>query len=126
MIHAASGPLALVPQTLGEKVYALPVDPTVAPDTDAPQPSEEIEEEDARPGIPAPMVPGPTDEERRCHDLTHIPFRQWCPFCVGPDVARVIAIVERRIHRGPRSLSLTMCFYAQVFPVIALRLCWSA
>ena len=83
VIHAASGPLALVPRTLGEKVYALPVDPTVAPDTDAPQPAKEIEEEDARPSVPAPMVPGPTDEERRCHDLTHLPFRHWCPFCVA-------------------------------------------
>mgnify|MGYP003321024660 CR=1 FL=1 len=24
----------------------------------------------------------PTDEERRLHETTHLPFRSWCPFCV--------------------------------------------
>ena len=24
----------------------------------------------------------PTDEERRRHETTHLPFRSWCPYCV--------------------------------------------
>ena len=25
----------------------------------------------------------PTERERRLHEITHLPFRQWCPFCVS-------------------------------------------
>ena len=25
----------------------------------------------------------PSERERRLHEITHLPFRQWCPFCVA-------------------------------------------
>ena len=32
-------------------------------------------------GLPTPNEP--TDEERAIHNLTHIPYRSWCPYCVA-------------------------------------------
>ena len=28
-------------------------------------------------------TPQPSERERRLHEITHLPFRQWCPFCVA-------------------------------------------
>ena len=45
-----------------------------------------IEGEEAEEEAKAPRKarePGePTDEERRRHETTHLPFRSWCPYCV--------------------------------------------
>ena len=46
----------------------------------------EIEGEEAEEEAEVPRKarePGePTDEERRRHDTTHLPFWSWCPYCV--------------------------------------------
>ena len=39
----------------------------------------DLEREPQAPGIPA----SPSDEEKREHALTHIPFRAWCPLCIA-------------------------------------------
>ena len=31
----------------------------------------------------------PTDEERRRHETTHLPFRSWCPYCVRGRMANL-------------------------------------
>ena len=42
---------------------------------------------DAQPNVPIPQeippVREPTEEERRPHDLCHLPYRNWCKFCVS-------------------------------------------
>ena len=47
----------------------------------------EAEEEPAETGIRRPIKmndPGePSEEERREHNLTHLPYRSWCKHCVG-------------------------------------------
>lgn len=32
--------------------------------------------------VPVAAPPQPSDEERALHNLTHIPYRAWCKFCV--------------------------------------------
>ena len=32
--------------------------------------------------VPVPVPPQPSDEERALHNLTHIPYKAWCKFCV--------------------------------------------
>ena len=32
--------------------------------------------------VPVAVPPQPSDEERALHNLTHIPYRAWCKFCV--------------------------------------------
>ena len=47
----------------------------------------EAEEEPADAGVRKPIKMNdpaePSDEERRQHDLTHLPYRSWCRHCVG-------------------------------------------
>ena len=40
------------------------------------------EEEEAQVPLSAREPDQPTEEERRHHELTHMPFRSWCPHCV--------------------------------------------
>ena len=42
----------------------------------------EQEGEEARPAVALPGVPTVSAEERARHELTHMPFRAWCPHCV--------------------------------------------
>ena len=49
--------------------------------TEPVRPIEEVDEE----GAPVKVVTkpkGPTQEEWEEHMVTHIPYRNWCPFCV--------------------------------------------
>ena len=51
----------------------------------------EISEQDGTesPEIKARRIPkGPSKEEKRLHDLTHVPFRSWCPKCVAGRACR--------------------------------------
>ena len=41
---------------------------------------EEVQEAKRATGIPAPQQP--TEQERLEHELTHLPYRNWCPVCV--------------------------------------------
>jgi hypothetical protein len=41
---------------------------------------EEAQEARRAPGIPAPQQP--TNQEKLEHELTHLPYRNWCPICV--------------------------------------------
>ena len=45
------------------------------------------EEETAEAGVRRPLKMQdprePSDEERREHYLTHLPYRSWCKYCVG-------------------------------------------
>ena len=41
----------------------------------------------------------PTEEEKKFHDLTHIPYRNWCPHCVrgrGKDLDHRKVVEEER------------------------------
>ena len=40
------------------------------------------EGEEGRAGIPLTAPPKVSKQEREEHELTHTPFRAWCPFCV--------------------------------------------
>ena len=43
---------------------------------------EDAEEEEAR-AVKAPRRPcEPTEEERRLHEILHLPYRSWCRYCV--------------------------------------------
>ena len=57
-------------------------DPGDGPLASAGSPPADGEEEEAS----APRLPrqptDPTEEERRLHEVTHLPFRSWCRFCV--------------------------------------------
>ena len=33
--------------------------------------------------IPAPLVKTPSLEQRKAHELTHVPYKDWCPVCVA-------------------------------------------
>ena len=45
---------------------------------------EEVEEsEEARKQVCRPKVRGPTETERRQHEILHLPYRNWCSICVG-------------------------------------------
>ena len=43
---------------------------------------EEIEEEEGRRGRAMPSPPVVSRKEREEHELTHLPFRSWCPQCI--------------------------------------------
>ena len=60
----------------------LPLDP-VSEDADAgPEAEGEEAEEEAEVPRKAREPSEPTDEERKRHETTHLPFRNWCPYCV--------------------------------------------
>ena len=52
----------------------------------------------------------PTEEEKKIHDLTHIPYRNWCPHCVrgrGKDLDHRKGVEE---ERGLSEFSFDYCF----------------
>ncbi len=40
-------------------------------------------EEEVPPREPYAATRQPSERERRLHEITHLPFRRWCPFCVA-------------------------------------------
>ena len=57
----------------------------------------------------------PTEEEKRDHELTHIPYRNWCPHCVrgrGKDLDHRKGVEE---ERGLSEFSFDYCFPGDEF-----------
>ena len=44
---------------------------------------DEDEQEETEKVKRKPGIRGPTREEIRTHDVTHLPFRAWCPHCIA-------------------------------------------
>ena len=61
-------------------VFPLGQEPEAA--EDRPEVEGEEAEEEAEVPRKAREPSEPTDEERRRHEMTHLPFRSWCPHCV--------------------------------------------
>ena len=62
--------------------------PVTAATGAAPESEQEQEQvlevdEEAIPAKAAPDVTQPTEQERKDHELTHMPFRNWCPHCIA-------------------------------------------
>ena len=51
--------------------------------------------------LPSPKTP--SEAERRRHELTHLPYASWCPFCVAGKRANSH---HRRSHEKERTLPL--------------------
>ena len=56
-------------------------------------------------GLPSPNEP--TVEERAIHNLTHIPYRSWCPYCVAGKRANT----PHRREMVPRTIPLLSADY---------------
>ena len=56
--------------------------------------------------LPSPRTP--SDSERRKHDLTHLPYASWCPFCVA---CRRANSHHRRSHESERTIPLLVGDY---------------
>ena len=65
-----------------EEEVAFPLDSAPAVAEDGPEVEGEEAEEEAEVPRKAREPSEPTDEERRRHEMTHLPFRSWCPHCV--------------------------------------------
>ena len=62
----------------------------------------------ARP-IPAPMTP--SKAQRDAHEVTHLPYRSWCPHCVA---ARRSNSQHKRMSSSSRTLPLLVADYCQL------------
>ena len=56
--------------------------PGVAADDEAGEAGREEEGEEGRAAVAAPAPMAPSRLEKEAHDLTHTPYRAWCPHCV--------------------------------------------
>jgi hypothetical protein len=55
-------------------------DPPTVPTDELPQPEPSLDARRAK-GLPTPYTP--TETERQLHNLTHLPYRDWCTHCVN-------------------------------------------
>jgi hypothetical protein len=69
----------------------------------------EIEDEAVVPKIPpSPILP--TEQEVQQHDITHLPFRSWCPHCVsGKARNRPHRKLKDKVHQVP-NIVVDYCF----------------
>ena len=89
-----------------------PVDP-VSPPQDREVPAEEAmedEEESAEVRI-AVRPKGPTKQERDEHNCTHIPYRAWCPICVGARGVASPHLREERVDESRRRPVIAMDYF---------------
>ena len=59
-------------------------------------------------GIPEPLEPSPADVAR--HNLTHLPYRTWCPHCVAARRANSAHVAGTSADRSVPLLVLDYCF----------------
>ena len=64
--------------------------------------------EGARAAVAPPSPKCPTRVQRERHNLTHLPYESWCPFCVA---ARKPNTPHRRSHESERELPLLVADY---------------
>ena len=70
----------------------------------------------------------PTDEERKRHETTHLPFRAWCPYCVR---GKSKATAHRRIDKQEGQIPIVAIYYMyketadkeaeQGMPILAMK-----
>ena len=56
------------------------------------------EDEDVQPIFCRKPPEGPTESEKREHEVTHMPFRSWCPACVqarAADWPHKVQVIQR-------------------------------
>ena len=99
---------------------------------DAPEEITPAEQQDAETGVvlKAKRSPHlPTEEERRAHEVCHVPYRSWCPACVagrGRSDRHAVA-AESEEHTKP-VVSIDYCYLcsdkkdeAKATPILAIR-----
>ena len=99
---------------------------------DAPAEITPAEQQDAETGVvlkPKRSPNLPTEEERRAHEVSHVPYRSWCPACVagrGRSDRHAVA-TEAEEHQKP-VVSMDYCYLCsekkdehKATPILALR-----
>ena len=95
-----------------------PVDPVSPPQDPGVQAEEEAMQEEAMPDeeesaeVKVAIRPkGPTKQERDEHNCTHIPYRAWCPICVGARGVASPHLREEKIDDGRRRPVIAMDYF---------------
>jgi len=96
-----------------------------APAAISPQEEQDAQERDVLKPKRSPHLP--TEEERRAHEVSHVPYRSWCPACVAGRGKSDRHTVSTEEHTQP-TVSIDYCYLcsekkdeAKATPILAMR-----